>query len=287
MFFVAGTTGHVGGTAARRLLAEGKQVRTLARDPNRAASLADAGAEVTQGDWTDPTALASALRGVEGAYLMLPPTMTPSPDFAEAKALLGSYKQALEQAPPPRLVLLSSIGSEQTSGLGLITSAWLMEQELGRLPVPTAFIRAGSFFENYVPLLGPVADGGVLPSFFSPLDRAIPMIATADIGELVAELLTSEWTGRRSIELGTEQSPNYVAAAMAEVLGRPVQAQAVPRDRWESTLLSFGFPPPAVGPYSEMIDGVNSGWIHFGVPGTERRQGKTTAAEVFRQALRS
>ncbi len=283
MFFIAGTTGHVGGTAARKLLQGGKQVRTLARDPQKAQALAQAGAEVRQGDWNDTAALASALEGVEAAFLMMPPA-PPSPDFREAKAVLQSYKQALRQAPPPRLVLLSSIGSEQRSGVGLITSTSLMEQELGDLPFPTAFIRAGSFYENYLATLGPAAQYGTLPSFYQPLDRPVSMIATADIGELAAELLTSPWNGKRIIELGSDQTPNGVAAAMSEVLDRPVQPQAVPRDQWTATLQQFGFPPTVIPLYSEMIDAANSGWLHFGVPGTEHRPGKTSAAEVFRQA---
>ncbi len=284
MFFIAGTTGHVGGTAARKLLQQGKQVRTLARDPQKAQALAEAGAEVRQGDWNDTAALASALQGVEAAFLMMPPTPPSSPEFPEAKAVLQSYKQALAQTPPPRLVLLSSIGSEQRSGLGLITSTSLMEQELGNLPFPTAFVRAGSFYENYLATLGPAAQYGALPSFYQPLDRPVPMIATADIGELVAELLTSTWDGKRIIELGSDHTPNEVAAAMSEVLNRPVQPQAVPRDQWTATLQQFGFPPSMIPLYAEMIDSTNSGWIHFGVPDTEHRSGKTTAAEVFRRA---
>ncbi len=284
MFFVAGSTGHVGGSAARHLLTQGRKVRTLARDPQKAASLAEAGVEVIEGDWTNPTALGSALQGVDAAYLMMPPLLTPSPDFAEAKAVLSSFTQALQQSPPPRLVLLSSIGSEQTTDLGLITSTSLMEQALGNLPFPTAFIRAGSFYENYLALLQPAADHGVLPSFYQPLDRPVPMIATVDIGELVAELLTTDWTGKRVIELGSDQTPNDVAGAMTEVLGTPIQAQAVPREGWEATLQNFGFPPAAVGPYSQMLDSMNSGWIHFGNPGTEPRPGKTTLADFFRGA---
>jgi NAD(P)H dehydrogenase (quinone) len=71
---------------------------------------------------------------------------------------------------------------------------------------------------------------------------------------------------------------------MAEVLGRPVQAQAIPRAQWAPTLESFGTPLGAIGPYEEMLDGFNSGWIDFGVPGTERVEGTTTPVQVFQQA---
>ena len=69
MFVIAGITGHVGGAAARHLLAESKQVRTLLRTPEKAKAFADQGVEVQQGDLNDAGALARALAGVDGAFL--------------------------------------------------------------------------------------------------------------------------------------------------------------------------------------------------------------------------
>ena len=112
------------------------------------------------------------------------------------------------------------------------------------------------------------------------------MIATADIGELAAELLTSAWTARRIVELGSPVSPQELAASMGEVLGRPVEAQTFPRETWTATLEQFGIPMGKTWAMEEMGDGINSGWIHHGVPGTEARPGTTSASEVYRQYLK-
>jgi hypothetical protein len=45
-------------------------------------------------------------------------------------------------------VVLSSVGLQQRGGIGTITSTHLLEEALGDLPFPTAFVRAGSFLEN-------------------------------------------------------------------------------------------------------------------------------------------
>ncbi len=287
VFFVSGITGHVGGAAARNLLEEGHTVRALTRDPQKAAAWAEKGVDVRRGDFTDPAAVADALEGVEGAYLMMPPLMVPSPGYPEARAVIASFQEALRLSPPPRLALLSSVGSEKSSGLGNITSTHLMEEALGDLPFPTAFVRAGGFFENYVGGLGAAAATGVYYSFFQPTDRAFPMIATADIGAEVARLLAGGWDGRKIVELGSPVSPDDIARAMGEALGKPVTAQAIPRERWATTLESFGLPPGSTGLYEEMMDGFNSGWIAFGVPGTEPVAGTTTAAQVFAQVRRA
>jgi uncharacterized protein YbjT (DUF2867 family) len=130
MFLVTGITGHVGGATARTLLAGGHSVRALVRNPEKASAWAEQGVELVPGDLTDAAALTAALADVDGAYIMLPPTMAPQPGFPESRAVIASYIDALRKAPPPRLVVLSSVGSEKTRGLGLITATHLLEEAL-------------------------------------------------------------------------------------------------------------------------------------------------------------
>ena len=214
---------------------------------------------------------------------MMPPFFTPAAGYPESKAISASLREALGIAKPPRVVVLSSIGSEQTSGLGLITGTYLLEQALADLPMPTAFVRAGSFFENYVPSLATAAATGVFYTFYAPVDLPVPMIATEDIGNEVARLLTGDWTGKKIVELGSPVTAQEIGNAMGEVLGKPVTVQVVPRDHWSSAIESFGFPQGSTWAYEEMLDGVNSRWIHFGVAGTEPVPATKTASEVFRQ----
>ena len=284
IFFVSGITGQVGGAAARRLREEGRTVRALVRDPQKAAAWAQRGVDVRQGDFTDSASVAAALEGVAGAFLMIPPVLVPGPGFPEAKAVIASFAEALRQSPPPLLVALSSVGSERNSGLGNITTTHLMEEALCDLPFPTAFVRAGGFIENYVSSLPSAASAGVYYSFFQPTDRSFPMIATADIGAEIARLLVGGWDGKKIVELGSPVSPDDLAQAMSEALGRPVEAQAIPREQWANRLEAFGMAPRTTGLYEEMLDGFNSGWIDFGAPGAERIAGTTTPAEVFAQA---
>jgi uncharacterized protein YbjT (DUF2867 family) len=144
-------------------------------------------------------------------------------------------------------------------------------------------VRAGSFFENY--LFGlQAAQGGTLPIFYAPTERKLPMVATEDIGAEVAQLLTTKWTGKRIIELGTMVSSDELASQLGTVLGRDVRAQALPREAWADALQQMGLPKGGTWAYEEMIDGVNSGWIGFGAENTEHVEGRTSAKEVFAAA---
>jgi len=287
MFFIAGLTGQVGGAAAKRLLAQGHAVRAMVRDPQKAAAWAQQGVDVRQGDFNDTAALAAAMDGVEGAFLMLPPFFTPLPGFPEAKAMSANFREAVRLASPPRLIALSAVGAQQSSALGMITSSHLLETALGDAPCPTAFVRAGSFLENYIPNLQRAAATGWFDSFLQPVDRGFPMIASQDIGNEVARLLTVGWRGRTIVELGSLVSADDLAHAMGAVLGREVKARAIPRTQWEASLKARGLPDAFIAPYLEMEDSYNAGWIAFGVPGAEQVAGTLTPAQIFALAKKA
>lgn len=285
MFFVAGITGQIGGATARALLAEGQQVRALVRDRGEAGEWAERGVDLQDGDLTDVDALASALADVEGAFLMQPTPMGVTRDFPEARALIAGITGALDRRPPPRAVVLSSVGSEQERWLGNITQTHLFERALDRFDFPIAVVRAGALIENNLQSLESAGENGVFDSFLQPVDRAFPMTATVDVGAEAAKLLIEGWRGRKIVELGSRITPAELAAAMSEALCRPIDARAIPRDRWPAVLADMGLPPEKAVNWEEMQDGINSGWIDFGKPDTELVQGTTSPAQVFIRAL--
>ena len=65
---VTGGTGFLGASLVRRLLADGAQVRVLARTPAKARPLAERGAQVVTGDITDQVAVRAAVAGVSAVY---------------------------------------------------------------------------------------------------------------------------------------------------------------------------------------------------------------------------
>lgn len=287
MFLIMGITGKVGGAAARHLLAQGKEVRALVRNREKAAVWADQGVQLVDGDWNDPAAIERAFGDVEGAFVMLPAVWAPSPDYREAKAVIANYVGALAKTAPPRVVALSSMGADRTSGLGMITALSLLEHGFRELALPIAYVRAGGFFENFLYGLH-VAQGGTLPVYYDPTDRKSTMVATNDIGAEVATLLTGPaWSGQRVIELGSMVSADEVAAQLGEVLKVNAKAFAVPRAGWPAAFEQLGIPKGQTGPAEAMYDAVNSGWMDLGVEGTEQVPGTTSARDVFAAAKKA
>ncbi|HYZ57786.1 MAG TPA: NAD-dependent epimerase/dehydratase family protein [Streptosporangiaceae bacterium] len=80
---VTGGTGFLGAALTRRLLADGVEVRVLARSPAKARPLADLGAQVAIGDVTDEAAVRAAMDGAHVVYHLAGPLLVPGVPAAE------------------------------------------------------------------------------------------------------------------------------------------------------------------------------------------------------------
>ncbi len=284
MFAITGITGNVGGQVAEALLAAGQPVRAIVRDAAKGDAWATRECAVALADVYDSKALAEAFRGAEGVFVMVPPIFDPLEGFPEAASVAASLRSALETARPGKVVYLSTIGAQATQS-NLLTQHTMIEKALRDLPVPITFLRPGWFMENAAWDVEPARTAGVVPSFLMPLDRAVPMVATADIGRLAAELLRETWTGSRIVELEGPRrvTPNDVAATFARLLGRPVKMEVVPRATWEALFRSQGMKNPE--PRINMLDGFNEGWIDFENDSVGVRKGVVELETVLKALL--
>jgi NAD(P)H dehydrogenase (quinone) len=284
MYAITGITGKVGGALARALLLAHQPVRAVVRDADKAREWAALGCEIAFASMNDASALAAAFEGAEGVFILPPSEFDPAPGFPEARAVIDSVKTALEWARPGKVVCLSTIGA-QAAELNLLTQRTLLEQALSMLTIPVTFLRPAWFMENFAWDVAAARDEGVLVSFLQPLDKPVPMIATADIGRVAAELIQQNWNGHRIVELEAEHriSPNEAAATFAKVLGHPIKAQIVPRETWASLFRSQGMKDPQ--PRIRMLDGFNEGWIEFEGNGADILKGETGLETVLRGLL--
>jgi len=262
MYAIMGVTGQIGGIIAKTLLAARQPVRAVVRDAGKAQAWVDRGCDLALANIEDPRALTAAFREAEGVFVLVPPNFDPSTDFSEARAIGVGLRAALDAARPARIVYLSTIGAQAIQS-NLLTQHTIIEQALAELPLPITFLRPAWFMENCSWDVAPARNQGVIPSFLQPLDKPLPMVATADIGNVAAGLLQEEWSGRRIVELEGPRrvTPNDIALGFTKLLGHPVRMEAVPRQSWEQLFQSQGMKNPL--PRIRMLDGFNEGWIDF------------------------
>lgn len=275
MFAIAGVSGHTGAVVANALLAAGKPVRVIVRDAAKGAPWKAKGAEVAVASLDDRAALAAALANVEGAYLLIPPgklsdANIPADRARYTHAILG----AVAEAKPGHVVFLSSLGAQHADGTGPIKYLKPIEDGLRASGVPSTFLRASFFMENWASMAQHAIDGGAL---YYALTQRIPMVATADIGKTAASLLLEGAKGTQIFNIcgPADHTLADVAAALAEISGKPVTAVAVPPAAQVEAMVGFGASREIAELYGEMSAGIDKlvweGAVHRGTVTLEQR----------------
>ncbi len=284
MYVVTGITGQIGGVIGRALLGAKRPVRAVVRNAGKGQEWAERGCEIAFADIGDVASLTAAFQGAEAVFVMVPSSFDPLPEFPEARAIGATLRSALEAARPARVVYLSTIGA-QASQSNLLTQHTIIEKAISNLTIPLAVLRPAWFMENCSWDVAPARERGVIPSFLQPLDKPVPMVATADIGKVAAEILQEKWNGHRLIELeGPKRvTPNEIAATFANLLGRPVLSEIVPHESWETLFKSQGMKNPM--PRIRMLDGFNEGWIEFERGEAGSRKGSVTLESVLKTLI--
>lgn len=261
MFIVLGASGNTGKVVAETLLTQKKKVRVVLRDAAKGKAWKEAGADVSIADVEDGAALERAFSGAEGAYVLLPPNFSSSQVRVDNNRRASAIAAAVEAAGVPHVVMLSSIGAQQAAGTGPVLGLRDAEATFARAHAAATFVRAAYFMENWGGALYAVAQG-VLPTFLLA-DKAIPMVATRDIGTAVARLLAEGGSGKRVIELAgpREYSPRDVAAALARIVGKPIAVQQAPEETMAPALMGAGMNAEWARLFQELTHGLNAGIV--------------------------
>ncbi|WP_190818704.1 NmrA/HSCARG family protein [Saccharopolyspora pogona] len=233
---VVGATGQQGGATAAQLLKRGWRVRAFTRSASSAAArrLAEAGAELVEGDMGDRAALEDAMRGVHGAFSVQPTFITPelTPDLTNEKEIGWgkNVADAAKAAGVRHLVYASATNAEQRIGSPTLDNKWAIEEHIRALGVPATMLRPVSFMENYIVMMpGQAATDGELVSAVRA-DVSQPLIALEDIGAFAALAFGNpdDYVGRAVEIAGDSLTPPEIAAALSRATGRELRHVELP-----------------------------------------------------------
>lgn len=286
MYVVTGVSGHTGSAAADALLARGERVRVVVRDAAKGKPWEMRGAEVAVADMGDRIAMTRAFTGARGAYVLVPAHLAAEDLIAAQKPVADALAGAIRQSGLPHVVLLSSVGAQHPTGTGPIRFLHSSEGMIGGAAPNATVLRASYFLENWAAVLGEAKAKGVLLSFLTP-DRAIPMVATKDVGRAAAEALVDPPKGRLVIELSGPRdfTPEDVAAAVGKALGREIRVQGLLLETIVPALMAVGATAGAAALMREMYAGINSGRVAFEGGSAVRRSGTLGPADVLAPML--
>src|ERR1700740_511022 len=289
MYAILGATGHTGSVAAEKLLAAGQKVRVIGRDAKRLERFSQKGAEAVVADVTDAAALEKAFVGARAVYALIPPAIDKPDVRAYQEKVTDAITAAIQKSGVGYVVLLSSTGTDKTSGTGPVVGLHSFEKKLDSIRALNLIsLRAGYFMENVL------AQAGIIPSLgfmATPLraDLALPMIATRDIGAAAADLLAKlNFSGKQTRELLGARNVSYAEAAkvIAPAIGRTeLNYRQVPGAQAKPAMMQLGMSESMVDLILEMCEALNSGHMKPLEPRSAQNTTPTTietfVADVF------
>ena len=228
---ILGATGLQGGAVAREMLKRGHSVRVLTRRAAsaKAKAFAKMGAEVVEGDLSQPDTLAPAFEGIEGVFSV-------QDFYAPGVGLVGELEQgraviAAAKAAGVRRIVQSSMGDGNAAGgpEHFISKA-LLERDIRRSGLSWTLLGTVWFMDNLLNpamkphLMFPVLAGSLYP------DTPFQMLAIEDLGWAAAEALTDpdNWAGRKINLAGDVMTVSEMKRTYREVTGKRPKGWRIP-----------------------------------------------------------
>lgn len=259
-----GATGHFGRLVADALLArtDAKNLVALARDPRKAADLADRGIEVRAFDYDQPGELGAALAGVD--RLLLVSGNAVGQRVPQHRAVI----EAATQAGVGFVAYTSFLHADRASLIAVAPDHQETERLLAQAPFAVALLRNGWYTENYEGTARQAVSTGVLLG--STGDGRISSAARQDYAEAAAAVLTAETSGPGRYELSGDQSWSLadLARVTSELTGKPIELRNVSGDEHRRLLLDAGTPAGLVDFLVSTDAAIAAGELEDPQPGT-------------------
>lgn len=181
-------------------------------------------------DWADRETWASALRGMDAAYVVYQPDLA-MPSAAED---IRTFTQIAREQGVRKLVLLSGRG---------VREAEAAEQIVADSGLDWTFVRAAWFSQNFSEgdFAFMVRDGLIS----LPMGDAVePIIDADDIAEVVAIALTDPDLNGEALDLSGPEalSHDQIAAELSKAAGREIRYEPISVDQFRAAMTEIGVP---------------------------------------------
>ena len=195
-----------------------------------------------------------------------------------------TINRAVKENAIARVILLSSVGAQHGQGVGPVNGLHDAEVAFADTGATVTVLRPGWFMENYLTQVDAIRSMG---SVFMPVPgtMTVPMISTADIGRVAADVLHSPpaSSGVRELLGPRDVSLDEAAGLIGEAIGRPVQHVQVAPEQAREAFLGMGLGADITRLYLEMFEGFATGLL---APEAPRTEASTTPTEFAAFAKR-
>jgi NADH dehydrogenase len=155
MILVVGATGNLGGIITRMLLAQGRNVRILARPQSNYQPLVEAGALSMFGDLKDRDSLDPLCQGIETLITTANSGFRGGDDNPETVDLWGNHHliDAAKAAGVKQFIFMSSIAADPNSPVPIMRAKGITEDYLRASDIPYTIIDSNAFMEMSIKMV--------------------------------------------------------------------------------------------------------------------------------------
>ncbi len=254
MILVTTPTGGIGARVLEHLLNAEASVRVVARDASkRSKSVADR-VEVIEGSHADAAVIGQALDSADRVF-WLPPGSPVAPDAHDAYVTFSRpFVEALPGSGVTHVVGISALGRGWPGPAGLVSASLAMDDLIVTTGVSYRALCCASLMDNLIRQLNAIRGGAAL-YVPAPPDRAMPLVAKADVAAEASRFLLSDWDGVAEVPMpGPEDlSHNEMAAILTDVLGRPIAFHETPVPAFAEMLRGMGASEGMIHDYAAMM----------------------------------
>lgn len=232
MILLVGGTGILGGTIATRLLEQGRPVRALVRNIDRAAGLQQRGAQLALGDLRDPASLRAACDGAThvvttaNAFMGRGDNSVAAVDRDGNRALIDAARQAGVRQFIFTSALLSDIFyREEFFAAKRATETYLRQSGL-----PYTILHPTAFMEIWAEIIGvPVLKGGTTMVFGRGTDP-INFVAVDNVADVAVLTIDDPGAFNQVIPIGGPDNLTIieVVAIFERLAGRSARRRHMP-----------------------------------------------------------
>ena len=226
MILVTGANGFVGRNLVGRLLKDGIAVRALVRNPAKAARLRDLGAELAEGDISNPSSLETAVKGCD-RVVHLVGIIQEAPGVTFKGVHIDGTRNVLDAAKKEgvkQFFLQSALGTRPNAKSQYHRTKWEAEELVRASGLPFTILRPsliygpGDLFT--IRLAETIKISPVLPVIGSGRSKIQPIFID-DVTECIQKISTSDSYLNEMYEIGGPEQLTYeeVTKAIAAALG--------------------------------------------------------------------
>ncbi len=252
---VTGATGQLGRLVIDSLLERGAEPSSIVagvRDLTKASDIAARGVRTAVVDYDRADTIAVALEGVDSVLLIS------GSEVGRRTAQHQAVIDAAKAAGVGKLVYTSA-PKAPTSDLVLAPEHKATEELIAASGIPAVILRNNWYTENYAGNIAQARETGVVAA--SVGDGRVASASRKDFADAAAVVLLEDGHLGQAYELGGDVAWTYdeLAAAIAEVIGSPVEYRALTAEEHAAALESAGLDAGTVGFVTALDAGIRDG----------------------------